>query len=97
MTTGVTYRVWQGKPVLEKDGQTRFVAAIGGAWTGNTPETALDIATIRREAPSIGEGEFSDRFGGDPWNAPDLEGWYQRRDPARTFDSYAKARFFASR
>lgn len=95
MTTGVTYRVWQGKPVLEKDGQTRFVDAIGGAWTGHTPETALDIGIIRREAPSIGEGNFADRFAA--WGLTDLDGWYQRRDPSRGFDSYAKARAWAYR
>ena len=82
MTTGVTYRAWQGKPVLEKDGQTRFVAAIGGAWTGDTPATALDIAIIRKEAPSIGEGAFADRFAS--WGLADLDGWYQSRDPSRT-------------
>ena len=82
MTTGVTYRVWQGKPVLEKDGETRFVAVIGGDWTGDTRETALDIAIIRKEAPSIGEGAFADRFAA--WGLVDLDDWYQSRDPART-------------
>lgn len=95
MTSGVTYRAWQGKPVLEKDGQTRFVAAIGGAWTGDTPETALDIALIRQQAPSIGEGHFADMFAG--WGLSDLDGWYQRRDPLRGFDTYAKARSWAFR
>ncbi len=82
MTTGVTYRAWQGKPVLEKDGETRFVDMICGDWTGDTDDTALDIAIIRKEAPSIGEGNFADRFAA--WGLVDLDGWYQSRDPART-------------
>jgi hypothetical protein len=95
MTTGVTYRTWQGKPVLEKDGETRFVAAIGGAWTGDTPETALDIAIIRKEAPSIGEGDFADRF--TTWGLSDLDGWFVSRGSTAPYDTYRKARLYASR
>lgn len=95
MTTGVTYRMWQGKPVLEKDGETRFVAAIGGAWTGDTPQTALNIATIRKEAPSIGEGHFADVFA--RWNLPDLDCWFISRGSTAPYDTYAKARAWAYR
>lgn len=79
------------------DGQVRYIASPGQGWTGDTEGSAVSLATIRAEAASIGEGAFSDRFNGPPWNAPDLDGWYQRRDPNRPYDSYAKARFWAHR
>ena len=97
MTAGVTYYDWNGRPALTRDGQVRYVAAPGGVWTGATDGSAVALATLRAEAASIGEGAFADRFNGPPWNTPDLDGWYQRRDPARPFDSYAKARFWAFR
>jgi len=97
MTTGVTYCDWAGRPALTQDGQVRYIAAPGAGWIGDTEGSAVSLATIRREAASIGEGAFSDRFNGPPWNAPDLDGWYQRRDPNRPYDSYAKARFWAGR
>lgn len=97
MTTGVTYYAWGGRPALTLDGQVRYIASPGGGWIGDTEGSAVSLATIRREAASIGEGAFSDRFNGPPWNAPDLDGWYQRRDPNRPYDSYAKARFWAGR
>lgn len=89
MTTGVTYRNWQGKPALTQDGQARAVLVRGGAWT------VVDWLTVTRQGASIGEGKFADMFAG--WNLPDLAGWYQRRDPARPYDSYAKARRAAYR
>lgn len=89
MTTGVTYRNWGGKPALTQDGQARAVLTIGGAWT------EADWATVTRGGASIGEGRFADMFAG--WSLADLDGWYQRRDPTRPFDSYAKARFWAFR
>lgn len=98
MTAGVTLRDWNGRPALEsQDGAVRYIASPGEGWTGVTGETAVALATIRAEAVSIGRDEFDARFGGAPWNVPDLEGWFQRRDPARTFDGYAKARAWASR
>ena len=95
MTTGVTYRNWQGKPALTQDGQARVVFASGGAWTGGNASDGIDHATVAREGASIGEGHFADMFAG--WNLPDLAGRYQRRDPARPYDSYAKARRAAYR
>jgi len=98
MTVGVTLRDWQGRPLLERaDGQVRYIASPGEGWIGGTDETAVTIATVRAEATSIGRDEFNDRFGGPPWNVPDLDGWFQRRDPDRTFDSYANARAWAFR
>lgn len=93
MSTGVTYRVWNGRPVLEQDGQARTVLAINGAWTGDTPQTALDIATIRAQAPSVGEGHFNDVFA--LWNLPDLDGWFVSRTSTQPYDTYRKARFWA--
>ncbi len=89
MTTGVTYRNWQGRPALTQDGQPRSVAKSGDKWA------SVDFATVMREAASIGEGHFADMFAA--WNLPDLTGWYQRRDPARPYDSYSKARRAAYR
>ena len=66
MTTGVTYHDWAGRPALTLDGQVRYIAAAGGGWTGDTEGSAVSLATIRREAASIGEGAFSDRFNGPP-------------------------------
>lgn len=84
MTTGVTLYDWSGKPALIQDGQVRYIASAGQGWTGATPETAVAVATVRTQGVSIGEGAFADRFSGPPWNVPDLDGWYQRRDPNRT-------------
>lgn len=97
VTTGVTYYEWAGRPALTLDGQVRFIPSPGEGWTSVSGGSPVSLATIRREAASIGEGAFSDRFDAPPWNAPDLDGWYQRRDPNRPYDSYAKARFWASR
>lgn len=91
MTTGVTYYDWAGRPALTLDGQARAILAPGSAWTG------ADFLAVSRQGASIGEGAFANRFNGPPWNAPDLPGWYQRRDPTRPYDSYAKARFWASK
>lgn len=97
MTTGVTLRDWNGRPALEsQDGQVRYIATPGEVWTGDTAETAVALATIRAEAVSIGRDEFDARFGGTPWNVPDLDGWFLRNDLARPFDSYAKARAWAN-
>jgi hypothetical protein len=96
MTIGVTLYSWNGRPALEsQDGRVRYIASPGEGWTGKTTETAVALATIRAEAVTIGRDEFDARFGGAPWNVPDLEGWFQRRDPARPFDSYARTRAWA--
>lgn len=98
MPQGITLRAWKGRPLLERaDGQVRYIASPGGSWIGGTEETAVTIATVRAESISIGRDEFDDRFAGPPWNVPDLDGWFQRRNPARGFDSYAKARAWAHR
>lgn len=89
--TGVTYRDWNGKPALTRDGQARAILTPSGGWSD------ADFHLIAQEGASIGGGAFADRFDGPPWNAPDLDGWYQRRDPNRPYDSYANARFWAGR
>ena len=95
MTPGITYRNWRGKPALTQDGQARALLAPGGAWIGGKSSDGIDHTTVVREGASIGEGHFADMFAG--WNLPDLDGWYQRRDPARPYDSYFKARRAAYR
>lgn len=92
-----TFYDWSGKPAVIQDGQARAVFTIGGAWKGAVAEDGVTVASVRSTGLSIGRDEFDARFGGAPWNVPDLEGWFQRRDPARTFDGYAKARAWASR
>jgi hypothetical protein len=94
MSTGVTYRNWNGKPALTQDGEARAVLEVGGGWIGADTDSGVDFLTVSRSGASIGEGHFADMFA--DWNLPDLEGWYQRRDPNRPYDSYAKARFWAS-
>ncbi len=88
MTTGTTYYDLVGRPALARDGKAMTVAAKGGKWT------AISVSALR-PAVNIGEGAFADRFAA--WNLPDLDGWFQRRDPARPYDSYAKARRAAFR
>jgi len=95
MTTGVTLYGWGGKPALIQDGQARAVMMIGGAWKGALPDDGVSAATIRSSGLSIGRDEFDARFA--RWGLSDLDGWYQRRDPERGFDSYAKARAWAYR
>lgn len=95
MTTGVTYRNWRGKPALTQDGQARVVLSPGGEWTPPFADEAAGFLAVSRDAASIGEGKFADMF--EAWKLPDLDGWYQRRDPARPYDSYAKARRAAFR
>jgi hypothetical protein len=95
MTTGVTYRNWKGRPALTQDGQVRAMKARLGDWLGADEADGIDWRTVMAEAASIGEGHFSDMFA--DWGMKDLEGWYQRRDVARPYDSYAKARIWAAR
>lgn len=98
MTIGVTLYSWNGRPALEsQDGRVRYIASPGTDWTGHTEATAVAVATLRAQAITIGRDEFDARFAGAPWNVPDLDGWFQRRDPDRTFDSYANARAWAFR
>lgn len=97
MTGGVTFYAWGGKPALIKDGQARAVFTIGGEWAGAVSDDGVAIASVRSTGLSIGRDEFDGRFGGAPWNVPDLEGWFQQRNPTRTFDGYAKARAWAFR
>ena len=100
MSTGRTYWDWRGKPTISLNGAARYVAAAGGAWTGGDTKTAVSLATLAAQATSIGRDVFDDRFAGPPWSLPDLTDasgteWYQRPDPGRPFDSYARARLFA--
>lgn len=95
MTTGVTFYDWGGKPALIQDGQARAVFTIGGAWKGALPEDGVAVTSVRSTGLSIGRDEFDARF--SAWGLADLDGWYQAPDPDRPFDSYAKARFYASR
>lgn len=75
----------------------RCIASPGEGWTGESENTAVTHATVRSEATSPGRDEFNDRFGGSPWNVPDLDGWLLCNDPARPFDSDAEARAWALR
>lgn len=96
VTTGVTLYSWNGRPALEsQDSRVRYIASPGTGWIGATDETVVTVSTLRAQATTIGCDEFDARFGEAPWNVPDLNGWFQRRDSGRHFDSYAKARFFA--
>lgn len=81
MTIGLTFYDWRGRPAIVRGGQVRFVGSPGEGWGD---ETLAPVATIAAEAVSIGSDEFDTRFSGPPWNLPDLDGWYQRRDPSRT-------------
>ena len=62
---------------------------IGGKWT------EADWALVTTQGASIGRDAFDDRFAA--WGLPDLDDWYQRPDPTRGYDSYGKARLYASR
>ena len=53
------------------------------------------VNQIRREALSIGEGNFVDRFA--RWNLPDLDGWFVSRGSTTPYDTYAQARAWAFR
>ncbi|WP_162854565.1 hypothetical protein [Sphingobium estronivorans] len=95
LTIGVIFYSWNGRPALEsQDGRLRYIASPGTGWIGATDETATTGATLRAHAITIGRDEFDDRFSGVPWNVPDLDGWFQRRDPARPFDSYRRMCFW---
>ncbi|WP_375397308.1 hypothetical protein [uncultured Sphingomonas sp.] len=95
MTTSVTYRNWNGRPALTQNGEARAILEPGGGWVGADAHDGIDVLTVSRGGANIGEGHFADMFAG--WNLPDLDGWYQRRDPNRPYDRYAKVRFWASR
>ena len=95
MTTGVTFYDWGGKPALIQVGQVRAVFMIGGAWAEAPQDDGVAVASVRSTGLSIGRDEFDARF--SAWGLADLDGWYQVPDPERPFDSYAKARAWASR
>lgn len=98
MTTGVTLYDWGGRPAITRDGQVRYVSTPGEGWTGGTEGAAVSLATLRKEAASIGRDVFDDRFAGPPWSVPNLDGWYLRPETlaAQPFD-WARARRYASR
>lgn len=89
MTTGRTFYDWGGKPAIVQDGAARVVPAISGAWA------EADWALVTKQGLSTGRDAFDERFAA--WGLPDLDGWYQRPDPARPHDSYMKVRLYASR
>lgn len=60
---------------------------------GAKPGEGISAAAIVATGDSIGRDEFYSRFAGR--DLADLDGWYQRRDAARTFNSYRKARAWA--
>lgn len=96
MTSGVTLYSWNGRPALEsQDGRVRYIASPGTDWTGHTEATAVAVATLRAQAITIGRDEFDARFGGPPWNVPDLDGWFIGRGSTAPYDIYAKARAWA--
>jgi hypothetical protein len=94
--SGRAFWSWRGRPAISQDGQVRYVDHAGGAWTGATDATAVELITLAADAFSIGRDEFYARFAGAPWSLPDLDGWYQSPATlaAQPFD-WARARLYA--